>query len=134
MSHVQDTEIVKKTLELCQTILDQPAFQSHRLRIDTFLANDAARNQYQKVVEKSQELQQKQQFSMPLTDAEISEFESSRQALMENDVARGFMDAQQEFHRVQETITRYVHKTFEIGRLPTPEDFSSCGQGCSCGH
>ena len=133
MIHGQDTVVMRKTLELCEAITQQPEFTSMRQRIEAFLANDNARQRYESVVEHSQELQRKQQ-QAPLSELEISEFESKRKALFDDPVARGFLDAQQEMHSVQETVTRYVAKTFEIGRLPGPEDMATCGAGCSCGH
>jgi len=133
MINGHDTAVMRKTLELCETIVQQPEFQSLRQRIDAFLADEDAKQQYETVVEKSHELQHKQQQAMPLSEAEINEFELNRKALIENPVAKGFLDAQQEMQTVQQTVTRYVAKTFEIGRQPTPEDMSSCGHGCSCG-
>ena len=128
----QDTAVVQKTLELCETIVGQPEFQTLRQNIDTFLADEGAQQQYQMVVEKSQDLQRKQQQAAPLSETEVAGFESDRKALFENPVARGFLDAQQEMHSVQETITKYVTKTFEMGRVPSEEDLGSCGAGCSC--
>lgn len=134
MINGQNTAVLQKTLELCETIHNQPEFQSLRQRIDTFLADENARQHYQTVVEKSQDIQRKQQQAQPLTEAEIAAFEKDRQSLFDNPVAKGFLEAQQEMHSVQETITRYVTKTFEIGRVPTEDDMTSCGAGCSCGH
>jgi hypothetical protein len=33
-------------------------------------------------------------------------------------------------------VNRYVTRTFELGRLPAPEDFESCAcdSGCGCSH
>ena len=132
----QDTTIVQKTRELCQAILDQPDLRSARERIDAFMSNDAARAQYEGVMSKGQALQQKQHNSVPLTADEISSFEKERDALLKNPVARDFLDAQQEFHDVHESISQYVTKTLELGRVPTENDLESgeCGHGCGCGH
>jgi hypothetical protein len=43
-----------------------------------------------------------------------------------------FLDAQQEIQSLRQDITQYITKTFELGRVPAPEDLSSCGHGCSC--
>ncbi len=131
----EQNAVVRKTRELCQTILDQPEYQSIRTRIDSFLADDEAKAQYQRLSEKGEVLQQKQQQGSPLSDAEIADFESHRQAFFSNPVAKDFVDAQQEMHEVQESVTRYVAKTFEIGRVPAAGDFESCGHdGCGCQH
>ena len=131
---LEETPILQKTRELCQTIIDQPEFQAIRRQIDSFLSDEQAKMQYQLVMERGEALQQKQQASMALTDEEVAEFEQQREALVNNPVARGFLDAQQEMRKMQESVGQFVSKTFELGRLPSPEDFSegSCGSGCGC--
>jgi cell fate (sporulation/competence/biofilm development) regulator YlbF (YheA/YmcA/DUF963 family) len=126
--------IHEKTRDLCQAILDQPAFQEIRLRIDAFLANDAVKTQYQSLSDQGELLQAKQQRGDTLTPEEIAAFEQHREAFLNDPVARGFLDAQEEMHELQESVGRYVTKTFELGRLPTHEDFGSCGSGCGCHH
>lgn len=133
---LEETPVLQKTRELCQTILEQPMMQSIRQRIDTFMGDDSSRAQYEGLVNKGQALEQKQQLSMPLSQDEIADFEKHREALLKNPVARGFLDAQEELHQVQQTIHSYVNKTLELGRLPTEADLSGggCGSGCGCGH
>ena len=134
---IEETPITRKTRELCQTILDEPSLQTLRQRIDTFMADEQARAKYDSLVAKGQALQEKQQQSLPLTGAEISDFEQQRDSLLQNPVARGFLDAQGELRQVQESIHQYVSKTFELGRLPSEEELSGgcCGHdGCGCSH
>ena len=139
MQTTQDGVITEKTRELCQAILDQPNMRSARQRIDTFVADDKARTQYEGLMAKGQALQQKQQRSQQLTGEEISQFEKEREALLNNPVARGFLEAQEELHHVHQSINQYVSKTLELGRVPTEADFEDehgdCGHGsCGCGH
>jgi len=131
-----ESEITQKTKELCQTILDHPATKAARERIDNFLADQKAREQYEGVMAKGQELQQKQQQSVALTGKEISDFEKDRDALLRNPVARAFLDAQEELHQVHTSVSQYVSKTLELGRVPEESDLESggCGHGCGCGH
>ena len=133
---IEETPVLQKTRELCQTILDQPNMRSIRQRIDAFMGDDKSRSQYEEVVNKGQNLQQKQQAAMPLSGEEIDEFEKHRDELMRNPVARAFMDAQEELHEVQQSVHSYVNKTLELGRLPTEEELSGggCGDGCGCHH
>jgi len=133
---LEETPVMQKTRELCQTILDQPTMQSIRQRIDAFMGNETARNQYDDVVNKGQALQQKQQMAIALTGEEVAEFEKQRDSLMQNPLAREFMDAQEELHELQQSVQTYVNKTLELGRLPTESELShgSCGHGCGCGH
>jgi cell fate (sporulation/competence/biofilm development) regulator YlbF (YheA/YmcA/DUF963 family) len=134
-SATEDT-FLQKTRELCQTLLDQPEIQTVRRRVDAFMADELAKNQYQLVSEQGEALQQKQQLGLPMNETEIAEFEKNRQSLLGNPVARDFLDAQQEMHRVQQSVLQYVIKTLELGRVPAPEDFDSgsCGPSCGCGH
>ena|ERR1043166_2534699 len=133
---IEQTDVILKTRELCQAILDQPAMPSIRERVNAFMADEQTRGQYDSLMSKSQALQQKQQLSMPLSGEEIADFEQHREALLNNPVARGFLDAQEELHHVQESIQQYVSKTLELGRLPTEEELQggSCGHGCGCHH
>jgi cell fate (sporulation/competence/biofilm development) regulator YlbF (YheA/YmcA/DUF963 family) len=136
-STIEETLIARKTRELCETILDEPTLKSMRQRIDSFMADEKTREQYDDLVAKGQALQQKQQNAVALTGDEISDFEQHRDALLKNPVARDFLDAQQELHDVRESIHKFVNKTFELGRLPSEEDLSEgcCGDhGCGCGH
>jgi len=133
---IEETPLIQKTRELCQTLLDQPNMQSIRRRIDAFMADEKTRDQYDGLMTKGQALQQKQQLATPLTGEEIADFEQHRDALLQNPVARGFLDAQEELQQVQQSIHQYVDKTLELGRLPTEQELSSggCGHGCGCGH
>lgn len=128
------TKIEEKTQELCQTIVAQPEMISIRKRIDTFMADAPARGQYEALMGKGQALQEKQQHGTPLAAAEISDFEKSREALLKNPVASGFLDAQEELHAMQNSIQKHIAKTLELGRVPAAEDLEegSCGHGCGC--
>jgi cell fate (sporulation/competence/biofilm development) regulator YlbF (YheA/YmcA/DUF963 family) len=136
---IEETAITRKTRELCQMILDEPSMQALRQRIDTFMADEETRAQYDGLIAKGQALQEKQQKSVALTGEEISDFEQQRDSLLKNPVARGFLDAQQELHEVQQSIQKYINKTIELGRLPTEDELGSgcCGEhehGCGCSH
>lgn len=140
-THTQiDDAVRQKTVELCETLLQQPEFQSIRQRIDVFVADANAQKQYEAVNEKGRALHQRQHNGPPLTDAEIDAFEKMRDALLANPVAKNFIEAQQEMHHIQEEVGQYVSKTFELGRVPTESDLSDgcCGGhgggGCGCSH
>ncbi len=133
-SNTQNGAVLEKTLELCETIVRQPEFPLLQRDIQAFLADDVAKQLYQTVVEKGEYLHHKQHQGNGLTDEEISEYEDHRQALLRNETARRFLDAQESMRAMRETVTKYVNKTMEIGRVPTEDDFNSCGHGCSCGH
>ena len=135
-TQVDNGAVLEKTRELCETLLTEPSVNSIRQRIDTFMADDRSRSQYEAVMAKGQALHEKQHNSLPLSGEEITDFEKQREALLTNPVARGFLDAQEEMNALQEMIQKHVAKTLELGRLPSSEDFESgsCGSGCGCHH
>ena len=131
-----ENAIIEKTRALCQTIVDQPAMSSIRRRVDAFLSDASARGQYETLMTKGQALQEKQAQGREPEGAEIADFEKHRDALLNNPVARGFLDAREELHEIQHSIQKYVSKTLELGRVPTTADLEdhSCGDGCGCHH
>jgi len=128
--------IQQKMRELCQAIIDQPDFQTIRRQVDAFLADESVKVQYQELSDRGAMLQHKQQTGMPLDMTEIADFEKKREAFLNSPVAQGFLAAQQAMQNVQESVSQYVTKTFELGRMPQKEDFDhgSCGHGCGCNH
>ena len=131
---VEETILTLKTRELCEAIVANPEFQANQQRIEAFMADEIARAQYEAVVNRGQALQEKQQRSLPLDGAEVAEFEKQREALINNPVAKSFMEAQEQVHELQSSIQKQVNKTLELGRVPAAEDLEegSCGQGCGC--
>ena len=131
-----DDEIARKTIELCESITQQPQFVSIRQRVDSFMADPDAQTQYETLSELGQSLHEKQHAGQTLTPAEIAAFDQKRDAFFRNPVAKGFVDAQDEIHQIQKQVTQYVSKTFELGRVPTGDDLAeehgSCGSGCGC--
>jgi cell fate (sporulation/competence/biofilm development) regulator YlbF (YheA/YmcA/DUF963 family) len=135
---IEDSVVIQKTKELCQTILEQPDMISIRSRIDAFMGDEQSRAQYDDLLSKGEALQRKQESAMPLSAEEISGFESQREKLLGNPVARGFLDAQEQLHTMQHSINKLISKSFELGRVPTDEDMECCGGGgghsCGCSH
>ena len=137
-----DSAVMVKTKELCAVIAAEPGYKQLQDAVERFLDDDVARMMYQSVNEREQELHHKQHAGVELSAKEISEFEEAREALLENDLARDFMDAQRQLETVQRSIGKYVGLTLELGRVPTAEDFAESegggccggGGGCGCSH
>jgi cell fate (sporulation/competence/biofilm development) regulator YlbF (YheA/YmcA/DUF963 family) len=136
MTTTEETAVIQKTRELCDAIVAQPEFQTIRRQIDQFMGNEEAKLQYQTVMEKGETLQQKQQMGLPLSEEEVGDFQKHRDLLVNNPVARAFLDAQEQMQKMQQSVGQYVAKTFELGRTPTDDDFSGCcsDHGCGCSH
>ncbi|MGH7939964.1 MAG: YlbF family regulator [Limisphaerales bacterium] len=131
--------IEEKARELCETIVAQPQWTSIRNRIEAFLGDDATRGQFDDLNNKGRSLHERQHNGQPLNGQEVAEFESQRDALLRNPVARGFLEAQDELHEIQHSVQKYISKTLQLGRVPTAADFNedegSCGHGsCGCNH
>lgn len=129
----EESAVIEKTKELCAQIVSDPSFLKLQGDVERFLADDAARLQYQSVHERGEELHHKQHAGIELGAAEIREFESARDALYSNEIAREFLTAQRELENLQKEIGKYVGATIELGRVPTAEDLESKNGGGCCG-
>ncbi|MBU0678994.1 MAG: YlbF family regulator [Verrucomicrobia bacterium] len=128
-----ETPVVSKTRELCKTIVEQPEFSGLVEAMDAFMASPDSQELYERVRLMQEHLQDRQYSEGELSDEEIKAFEDARDELLDDPVAKGFLEAQQQMHDVKATVTKYVTKTFEIGRVPEESDFASCACGGSCG-
>lgn len=134
----KDSAVMEKTKDLCHAITQDIEFVALQGHVERFLEDDAAKLQYQSVHERGEELHQKQSSGVELGEREIKEFEEARTQLLDNEVARDFMDAQQNLQTLQQTISKYIGMTMELGRVPEPEDMEQssgggcCGGGCGC--
>ena len=128
----EDSAVISKTKELCAQIASDPTYLKLQADVERFLADDSARLQYQSVHERGEELHHKQHAGVELGATEIREFESARDALLENEIARDFLSAQRELETLQKQIGKYIGTTIELGRVPTSDDIADTGGGC-CG-
>jgi cell fate (sporulation/competence/biofilm development) regulator YlbF (YheA/YmcA/DUF963 family) len=128
-----ESAVMMKTKELCAAIVGDLQFQRLLGAVETFLDNDAAKLQYQNVTQKGEELHQKQSAGIELSSTEISQFESARDQLLSNDVAKDFLEAQRELETIQRSITKYVSLTLELGTVPTADDIAKASGGGCCG-
>lgn len=129
----EDSPVIAKTKELCAQIASDPSFIKLQADVERFLADDSARLQYQSVHERGEELHHKQHAGVELGAVEIREFESARDALFENEIARDFLSAQRELETLQKQIGKYVGSTIELGRVPTVDELADKGGCCGGG-
>lgn len=128
-----------KARELCSEIAADARVVELQETVEKFLADDAAKLQYQSVHERGESLHQKQHAGVELGASEIREFEGARDELFNNPVAVDFMNAQRELENLQREIGKLVSMTLELGRVPSDEDIAeseggccSSGGGCGC--
>jgi cell fate (sporulation/competence/biofilm development) regulator YlbF (YheA/YmcA/DUF963 family) len=136
----QDTPVIAKTRELCEALVAQDSYKAMKAKLDAFMNDTQAQAMYQELSDKQSMLVQKQESGSDLTEEEIRDFEDQRERLLLHPVAGGFVEAQQGFEELRDTVVRYVTKTFELGRVPTADEVKpkggccggGCGGGCSC--
>ena len=123
-----------KTLELCQTLVQDPEFSGLFQKVDRYLADAGAQFQLGQFQEVSQLLQHKHSMGAELSAEEIAQYEGMRQAVMESEIIREFVGAQEKIELIQDQIHRFLMKTFQVGRVPTAEDFfeETCESDCGC--
>lgn len=134
----QETPVIAKTKELCASLLELDSYKRMKSQLDAFTSDDAAQEMYRQLSEKQSELVQKQETTGDLTEEDIQAFEDQREKLLMHPIAGGFVEAQQGFEELRDTVVRYVTKTFELGRVPTEEEVTPkqggcCGGGCGGG-
>jgi cell fate (sporulation/competence/biofilm development) regulator YlbF (YheA/YmcA/DUF963 family) len=122
----------QKIHDLCQAILTDAQVSSSREQIDAFLEDDDAREIYAAVMQKSDELQQKQRSGAELTDEDIIEYNRLRDRAFSDPRVQSFQMARGHIQEVEDKIVAYVEKTLELGRIPTPDEVVRQGGGC-CG-
>jgi hypothetical protein len=72
----------------------------------------------------------KQQSGVELTAGEVEEYNKIRDKMLENEVANGFVKAQESIQSIHQTLGSWVSLVFENGRMPTDEEFEGhCGPG-----
>ncbi|HMP90385.1 MAG TPA: YlbF family regulator [Kiritimatiellia bacterium] len=132
----EDTPVVAKTKELCETILNQPGYTQIKESILAFLQDENARSMYENLCNLQETLVQKHESGQPISPEEDAEFERLEKEFTSHPVSGNFIKAQRQMHKIEKTVSEYVRKTFELGRVPNSDDFSSggCGPSCGCSH
>lgn len=129
----ENSPIISKTRELCEEIAKDATFIKFQSQIERFISDDSARLQYQSVHERGEQLHQKQHAGIELSATEIREFETAREALFDNEIARDFLSAQHEIEHLQKEIRKYIGLTLELGHVPSTEDLAEASGGGCCG-
>ena len=121
------SSIQEKTHDLCQAILDDTEVKGHLETVEKFMADEDAKQLYRDVSDHGGMLQQKQHEGAEILPDEIANFERMRDSLLNNPVAKGFIEARESLGAVQKNIKTAMDKTIELGRLPTEEELAEAG-------
>jgi cell fate (sporulation/competence/biofilm development) regulator YlbF (YheA/YmcA/DUF963 family) len=132
-TQTQESPITQRTLDLCQAIADQEDFKSLKEKLDSFMGNELLKFEYQQLNGLGDLLRMKQGQGMELKPEEVGQFEAMRDKFMNDPVAQGFLQAQEQLQELHEIVSRFLNKTFELGRKPAYEDVhdGSC-RDCGC--
>ncbi|MDR0533305.1 MAG: YlbF family regulator [Verrucomicrobiales bacterium] len=125
---IDEDAIFEKTRELCALILAQPKLKSWPQDMQAFMEDKNSQEQYRSVSARGRELHDRQMNGGALSEEEIGSFEKSRYELLENPVARAFIEAQGDLNKVQDLVNRVLSKSFELARVPEKDDLC-CGDG-----
>jgi cell fate (sporulation/competence/biofilm development) regulator YlbF (YheA/YmcA/DUF963 family) len=123
----------QKIQELCHALLTDAQICSAREQIDAFLDDDDAREIYAAVMQKSDQLHQKQRSGQELTDEDIAEYNTLRDRAFSDPRVQSFQTARGLIQEVETKVGAYVEKTLELGRMPTPDEVVSQGGCCGGG-
>ena len=134
-THLDLLPIKRSTEQLCESIVNQKGFAELYKKIEAFINDEKLKYEYGVLNDRGALLQQMQQNGAEIKEDEIVEFEKLREEFMNNTVATDFLEAQEEVQQLQDKIHQVIAKSFEIGRVPQPEDFDFCSDGfghCGC--
>lgn len=133
----QDTPVIAKAKELCETILAQDKYKALRSKMDAFMSNDASQSLFQKFMDQRDYLAHLQEQGIALTEEQIAGFNGERDKLLADPIANGYIEARQEMNDLADTVITQIEKTIELGRMPTADELSKkggcCGGGCGSG-
>lgn len=134
-THLEMQPIKEATDALCQAIVGQEKFAELHQKIETFITNEKLRYEYDMLNQRGALLQQKSEAGMEIDEKELAEFEKLRTELLANKTMTDFQDVQDEVQQVQDRIHQVIAKTFEVGKVPSQDDFDFCSDGfgdCGC--
>lgn len=125
-------QIQQKALELCAAIVAHKDFHDMFQKLDAFMNDELAKFEFQMLNDRAHLIQQKQMSGMAVTAEEMAEFDALRDSVLGKPVSSRFMEAQDKMQEIQRLFHPMLSKTFELGRVPVPEDFLNdcCNQGC----
>ena len=123
-----------KTRELCQFILEDPAFAAAFGSIDAFQEDKEAQGLYKSWQEKAAELHHMHHEGKEPSQSDVVEMERLKQTVMDNSVAADFVEAEDSVNDIFGTVMKLVQKTLQNGQIPTEDEMNECcsSGGCGC--
>lgn len=127
--------IEDKIQELCAAIVADEEVQAARESAEAFLADSDAVKLYRETSLLGRELHQKNHGGAEVSPMDQRRFGELQDRCEAHPGIAAFIEAQQVLQGIAETVSTYVSKTLESGRVPTEEEMAGqggCGEGCGC--
>lgn len=122
------------TESLCNLLSKEDSVVAAKARIGLFFQNPEATKLFEEVNSYGEELRNKHLAGMPPTEEEISKFDALRENVIQNEAARGFLEARQTIDEILNTINQYLGMSIDLGRAPTPEEIAEASQQAMSAH
>ena len=129
--------IEDKIQELCAAIVADEEVRTARENAEAFLADNDAVSLYRETSLLGRALHQKNQSGEEPSLADVRRFGELQDRCEAHPGIAAFIEAQQVLQGIAETVSGYVSRTLESGRVPTEEEVmgeGGCGEGCGCHH
>ncbi len=133
-------ELAERASALASAFATCQKVVSAKARIGLFYQNAEATDLFRKVNEYGEKLRSKSMEGMPPSEEEISAFDALRQAVVDNPLCKGFLDARQELDDMLAAVNQYLVLSINKGAAPSDEEVAeslvqqmsscSCGGGC----
>lgn len=120
------TSLQDKARELSQFVLDSADYAAAQGKIDIFDGDETAQELYKKWRETEMLLQRKHQEGGEITDSEIKDLESKRDAAIENSVVADFAEAENSLNEMFSTVVKVLQRSLQNGAVPTDEEMDEC--------
>lgn len=129
-------ELARLAGELAGAFAESQPVIAAKARIGLFYQNAEATDLFRKVNEYGEKLRHKHMEGMPPSEEEISHFDSLRQAVVDNPLCSGFLEARQQLDEMLSTVNQYLCLAIDLGKAPSDEEVADAMQqqvSCSCG-
>ncbi len=122
-----------KIRELCEAILADATVVSAMGKVEAFFEDDAARDLYASLAQKSEELHHRQHSGDELTEEDITVYNRLRERAFSHPGVQSFTAARAALQDVEDRVVAFVEKTFELGRIPEESEIVRSGGCCGGG-
>ena len=104
--------------------MDGKQFKDANQKIETFLADESAKQLYIDLTSLRAKLQERQQRGFELTAGEVTELEKIQNEADSNPTIKEFAQASDELNQIKAAVVAYLDKSFEICSPPGEGDFT----------